>query len=161
MADLGQLSAYIDEYDIVFKFGRTTHKIKPSAEDVLDFMRNMEGFKTRSKGIDQYDVWELVAPLLGARFDRETFRFEAGPEDHPHRDLVPNLLAQGMDIGVLDRVIGAAHVKYMHGDDVAEEFVKTGSLGKALRSVREREQAELDAAEKATPRDTGGPTVDG
>ena len=161
MADLGQLTAYIDEYDIVFKFGRTTYKIKPTAENVLDFMRNMEGLKDRSRGIDQYDVWELAAPLLGARFDRETFRFEAGPEDHPHRDLIPDLLAQGMDIETLDRVISAAHVKYMHGDDVAEEFVKTRSLGKALRSVREREQAELDAAEKATPRDTGETTVDG
>lgn len=147
MANLGQLGQFIDDVDITFQYGRKKYSIKPPFTAVLRYMQEFEGWKDRKQPIDKYAIWELCAPLLGSTFDRETFEFgSVEDEDDPNRGLIPELLSKGMDIDTVDRIFAAVHVKYTHGDDVAEEFMKTGSLGKALQAVRLREEA----AEKET-----------
>lgn len=156
MADFGQLTARQDDYDVSFTLGRKTYKIKPSVEQVLDYMAawNRLESNTERHRIQGVDIWEITAPLLGARFDRDTYRFVPGPEDEENRDLVPELLSKGVDLETLGDLLAAVHAKYQHGDEVATLFYETGDLGKAFTTVLNK-QKEQEAAEKETPQDTG------
>lgn len=157
MADFGQLTARQDDYDISFTLGRKTYKIKPSVEQVLDYMAawNRLESNTERHRIQGVDVWEITAPLLGARFDRDSYRFVPGPEGEENRNLVPELLSKGVDLETLGNLLAAVHAKYQHGDEVATLFYETGDLGKAFTTVLNKQKAEAEAAEKETPQDTG------
>lgn len=154
MADLGNLRQYLDDHDISFEWGRKKYRLKPSAEQVLDYKQKFNQLVEEKKPQDQATIWESVAPFFGSTFDRETYRF--GPDDNPegeHHGLIPKLLDEGMDVDTLDRLLAAAHAKYRFGDEVAEELAKTGDLGKALRNIRKREE---ESDKKATQKATGG-----
>lgn len=158
MADLGNLKSYLDDYDIAFEWGRKKYKIKPTAKQILDFKRQWNEVSETKKKSDQATIWEHTAPLFGSSFDRETYEF--GPDSNPdgeHHNLLPQLLEDGMDIELLDRLLAAAHAKYFFGDEVAEELAKTGDLGKALRAVRERNE---ENDKKATPTGAGETSAD-
>lgn len=158
MADLGNLRQYLDDYDISFSWGNKKYKIKPTAEQILDFQRDMNNITDNRKRTDQSTIWEHVAPLLGSRFDKETWRF--GGDDNPdgeHHGLIPDLIDAGMDMEILDRLLASTYAKYFFGDEVAEELSKTGDLGKALRNVRERNE---ENDKKATPTAPGETNAD-
>lgn len=142
MADLGNLRQYLDDYDISFSWGNKKYKIKPSAEQILDFKRRWNSIADNRKKTDQATIWEHVAPLFGSSFDPETYRFDA--DDNPegeHHGLIPNLLDAGMDVDIVDRLLAAAYAKYFFSDDVAEELARTGDMGKALEAVRKKSEA--------------------
>lgn len=154
MADLGQLNAYRDDYDFSFSAGKKKYRVKPSIDAVLDYRRTIGGITQGNKGatISQTTIWEITAPLLGGKFNTETYRFEAGEEDDENANLLTDLIASGVDYTTLDRLLSSVYAKYQFGDEVAEELMRVGDLGKALRNLRERREAE---AEKATQKDTG------
>ena len=158
MADLGNLRQYLDDYDISFSWGNKKYKIKPSAEQVLDFKRNWNSIADNRKKTDQATIWEHVAPLFGSSFDPETYRFDV--DDNPegeHHGLIPNLLDAGMDVDILDRLLAAAYAKYFFSDDVAEELARTGDMGKALEAVRKKNEAN---DKKATQTERGETSED-
>lgn len=159
MADLGNLKQFLDDYDISFAWGNKKYKIKPTAEQILDFNRRWADTSDKKTGSDSVLIWEHTAPLLGSSFNRETYRFEADDHpDGPHHNLIPQLMDDGMDVEIVSRLLSSVHAKYFFSDEVAEELAKTGELGKALRNIRERNE-ENDA--KATPTAPGETNVDG
>lgn len=158
MADLGNLKAYQDDHDISFQWGKKTYKIKPTAEKILDFKRAWNEIDSNKKRSDQATIWEYTAPLFGSTFDRESYRFGADDNpDGPNHNLIPQLLDDGMDMEILDRLLASAHAKYFFGDEVAEELAKTGDLGKASRAIRERNEQKNNPG---TPPTTGETNTD-
>lgn len=155
MADLGNLKAYLDDHDISFSWGNKKYKIKPSAEQILDFKRNWNSITDNRQKTDQATIWEHVAPLFGSKFDRKSYRFSA--DDNPdgeHHNLIPELLDNGMDVDILDRLLASAYAKYFFSDEVAEELAKTGDLGKALQEVRKKNEENDKTATPTAPGET-------
>lgn len=141
MADLGNLKQYLDDYDIIFQWGRKTYRIKPSAEEVLDFKRRWSEISESRAGVEPYMIWQNVAPFFGSTFDHENWRFgaDSNPAGENH-GLLPALIEEGMDLEIMDRLLSATHAKYTFGDEIAEQVMITGSLGKALQNVQQKKE---------------------
>lgn len=134
MADLGDLKKHLDPYDVSFNWGKKKYKIKPSAAQVLEYKRQFNELVKSKKRIDPATVYALIAPLLGSKFDPDTWVFEPCDDEHdPNRGLINELLDSGADFEVIDRLMSATQAKYQYGDDVATAFAETGDMGKALQ----------------------------
>ena len=176
--DLGQLSQYQAEKGIKFQWGNKAYHIEPTMEQGLAFQvglherdRKMEELTSILENKDAepaairkaeddvrnlaaFGTYEVVAPLFGSVFHLPTkskpARFEGG--------VLAELLQAGAGYGTIDRLVSTLYLSMVNTEDVAQEFMRTGKLNKALEIVQEREKSE--AAARATLKAPGATSGD-
>lgn len=160
MADFGNLNQLVDSRDFYFVLddgdGEKTWEIKPTVMEVLTFMSRHDALKNENVPIDGFKIWELALPLFGAELKREPFKF-VPIKNHRYSHII-GLFTKHLDVPAIDRILTGAYLKYTSGDEVATEFMKTGDLGKALKAVRVKKEAEY-TGEKETQKGTGETTA--
>lgn len=150
--DFSPLKNSLDDYDFTVPVGRKTVKISPSASTILRFKEQMAGIK--ADNFDEAEVLTVAAPLLGGRFDTETMTFTGSDdEDTPNATLLTDLQDAGYNDRHIVRMVGTAAAFYTRGEAFAEEWAKTGDLGKATSALIAAIKKEK--AERETPPTTG------
>lgn len=129
---LGQLEEAQQDADIEFSFAGKDYKITPTVEQVLEFHLDLEKEREAQENDDasrgrRFSVLQRVAPLLGSKFNPKTTKITGG--------VLKELIDAGMGWQTMNSLVGAIHLNYTSGSPLAEEFFKTGNLGKALQAV--------------------------
>lgn len=147
MADYGQLDDFLDEYDITFSFKGKTYQFKVSADKVLAFHKFWANKKTSSEA----DIWNTASQLIGGGFDGKEYTFSGTAQE---------LVEAGMSISLIDRVLTAIYIQFRwQNTDLATEFVKEGSVGKAQKALDRKAELE-DLAKKETLQAPGETSTD-
>ena len=87
------------------------------------------------------------------RFNPKTWQFTGLPKDH----FINRLIADGASYTVIDRVVSGIWAKFEWNDDIAERFIETYDLGKALGTVIAQAKAKNNDSQEnpAGQTDTG------
>lgn len=144
MADLGQLKQYVDEYDLTWKFGNKTYRLKPDFKDVLRFKhawfsRSLDGPVAER----QMDMFVHVGELVGSPFDTKTMEFGGGP--------LGDMQAKGVDYTTLSTLVDSIWLFYMNGQETVQKYLD--SL-KGEDTVKGTDSPKGESKKNATPRKT-------
>lgn len=156
--DFGNLNAFQDDYDLTFKAGRKTHKIRSNAAAVLRYKTEIKKIESQVENYDNIAVLTIAAPLLGAVFNEETFQFEDGPEGTENHNLLSSLKTDGADDRDILRLVGAAAALFHRGEEFGLAWYKTGDLGKATALLIEKITKEKE--ERETQQTAGETSAD-
>lgn len=129
---LGQLEEAQQTADIEFSFAGKDYAITPTVEQVLAFHLDLAQEREEQEQDDaprprRFSVLQRVAPLLGSKFNPKTTKITGG--------VLKELIDAGMGWQTMNQLVGAIHLNYTSGSPLAEEFFKTGNLGKAIQTV--------------------------
>lgn len=144
MADYGQLDEFLEPFDVAFDFKGERYEFSVPAETALAFHK----FWANKNTTTEADIWDSSAKLIGGGFNKKEYRFTGK---------VAELIDAGMSIGLVDKILTAIYIQFRWNNvDLAEEYVKEGSVGKAQQALDRR--AEL--AKTATPKERGATNTD-
>lgn len=147
MADYGQLDDFLDEYDITFSFKNKKYEFKVSADKALAFHKYWANKKTSSEA----EIWDSASQLIGGSFDGKAYQFGGTTQE---------LVEAGMSIALIDRVLTAIYIQFRWQNvDLATEFVKEGSVGKAQKALDRKTELE-GLATKETLQEPGETSTD-
>lgn len=154
-ADFGDLKKRQTEYDFRFQYGQRTFKIKPTAEEVLNFHLRVAAIAADRGGnvpLTGVDIWHLAAPLLGGEFNLDTGEFSKD-ESRTGKDgqVILDLIKSGIDYDTLDYLLTGVYLRYQWGEDVAAAYMETGDLGKAFKSAQEKKNREDNPDQETSP----------
>lgn len=168
--NFGALEDFIDDYDVEF-----THKGKEYKEtfpfaNIAAFKVWLAGYSERAekeaeegeagKHLTEAErtstAWAGAAIILGGKFDPEKWEITGLPKKH----FLNEVIADGANFEVVDRLVSSIFAKYRFNDEVAATYYKERDLGKALQiAIAAASKKANDDQE--TPKGTGETTEEG
>ena len=153
MADFGALEAFLDDVDVKFEFAGKQYAVTFPFQRVAAFKAHQAKYRERLQEGDvkpaeqATNIYTSAALLFGGKFDTQKYEFTGLPKDH----FIRQMIEDGASFTVIDRVVSGIWAKFEWNDDVAEQFIETYDLGKALAAVIEKAKNES----KSSPEDNG------
>lgn len=159
MANFGALENFLDDVDVTFEFRGKEYAETFPFKQVAAFKAHQTEFKERVRAGEvtpaeqAQNIYNATAVLFGGKFNPKTWQFTGLPKDH----FINRLIADGASYTVIDRVVSGIWAKFEWNDDIAERFIETYDLGKALETVIAQAKAKNNDSQEnpAGQTDTG------